>query len=118
MDAAHGMGAPGPVVHGADALEVSPLSDRSGIRARGAISSVTRPCWEAALAELTRQHAEVSYLELADVGFVDVAGVTALAIMAMKLPGRRFVVEHPPPQLPRVLQMFWPGMREIVVVPR
>ncbi|MDQ0577977.1 hypothetical protein [Streptomyces rishiriensis] len=41
-------------------------------------------------------------MELADVAFVDVAGVTALAVTAMNLHDGRVVVENPPPQLPRV----------------
>ncbi|MGI5283866.1 STAS domain-containing protein [Nonomuraea polychroma] len=118
MDAPHDMGVPGPVVHRGAVLEVSPLSGRPGIRVRGEISVVTRPSWEEALAELARQHAEVSYVELSDVGFVDMSGVTALAVTAMDLPGGRVVVEHPPPHVPRVLEMFWPGLEEIEVVPR
>ncbi|RBQ13824.1 hypothetical protein DP939_44100 [Spongiactinospora rosea] len=112
------MDAPGPVTHGTDTLEVSLLPGRSGIGARGAISPATRRRWEQALAVLARQHADVSYLELSQVGFVDVAGVRAVALTAMNLPGGRIVVERPPPQVPRVLQMFWPDLREIEVVPR
>ncbi|WP_305961401.1 STAS domain-containing protein [Streptomyces fulvorobeus] len=96
---------------------MSPLSGRSGIRARGEISAVTRPSWEEALSRLARQHTGVSYLELADVAFVDVAGVTALAVTAMGLGEGRVVVEHPPPQLPRVLEMFWPHLSQIEVTP-
>jgi hypothetical protein len=33
----------------------------------------------------------------------------------MNLPDGRFVVENPPPQLPRVLEMFWPGLDRIEV---
>ncbi|MFF4398392.1 hypothetical protein [Streptomyces sp. NPDC001480] len=43
------------------------------------------------------------------------AGVTALAVTAMNLPEGRVVVENPPPQLPRVLEMFWPGLDRIEV---
>ncbi|MET9441077.1 STAS domain-containing protein [Streptomyces sp. NPDC006610] len=103
---------------GRAALEVRPLSGRSGIRAHGEISALTRPSWEHALGELARRHAGVSYVELSDVAFVDVAGVTALALTAMNLPDGRVVVEHPPPQLPRLLDMFWPGQNRIEVAPR
>ncbi|MFD9396181.1 STAS domain-containing protein [Streptomyces sp. NPDC060000] len=96
-------------------LEVNPLPGRSGIRARGEISALTRPSWEQALSELARRHAGVSYVELSDVAFVDVAGVTALAVTAMNLRDGRVVVENPPPQLPRVLEMFWPGLDRIEV---
>ncbi|MCL7425546.1 STAS domain-containing protein [Streptomyces sp. YS415] len=99
-------------------LEVSPLTGRSGIRARGEISALTRPAWEQALSDLARQHADVSYLELSDVVFIDVAGVTALAVTALNLPDGRVVVEQPPPQLPSVLAMFWPGLNQIEVAPR
>ncbi|MFD9436567.1 STAS domain-containing protein [Streptomyces sp. NPDC060002] len=106
------------LVHGAAVLEVGPLSGRPGIRARGEISEVTRSPWEAALAGLARQHADVSYVELSEVAFVDVAGVAALAVTALGLPGGRVVVEHPPPQVPRVLSLFWPGLGRIEVAPR
>ncbi|MER5831406.1 STAS domain-containing protein [Streptomyces sp. NPDC002130] len=115
MDAPHVAGGP-PAVPGSAALEVSPLpGGRPGIRARGEISVLTRPSWEQALSKLARRHAGVSYVELSDVAFVDVAGVTALAVTAMNLPDGRFVVENPPPQLPRVLEMFWPGLDRIEV---
>ncbi|MFI8194536.1 STAS domain-containing protein [Streptomyces sp. NPDC085946] len=104
---------PGEVV-----LEVSPLPGLPGIRASGEISAVTRSSWEAALAELTRRHTDVSYVELSEVVFVDVAGVTALATTAMKLPTGRVVVQHPPPQLPRLLEMFWPNLQRVEVAPR
>jgi anti-anti-sigma factor len=100
------------------ALEVSSLSGRSGIRVRGEISVLTRLSWEQALSELARRHADVSYVELSDVAFVDVAGVSALAVTAMNLADGRVVVEHPPPQLPRILEMFWPGLDRIEVASR
>ncbi|WP_329407480.1 hypothetical protein OG802_04745 [Streptomyces sp. NBC_00704] len=105
-------------VRGGAALEVGPLAGRPGIRARGEISEITRSPWEAALAGLARRHAGVSYVELSEVGFVDVAGVAALAVTALRLPGGRMVVEHPPPQVPRVLGLFWPGLHRIEVAPR
>ncbi|MFF6914357.1 STAS domain-containing protein [Streptomyces sp. NPDC012466] len=115
MDAPHVVRGPTPAESGRAALEVSPLPGRSGLRARGEISALTRPSWEQALSELVRRHADVSYVELSDVAFVDVAGVTALAVTAMNLPDGRVVVENPPPQLPRVLEMFWPGLDQIEV---
>ncbi|MFE9454720.1 STAS domain-containing protein [Streptomyces sp. NPDC006739] len=116
MDAPHAVGGTGPVTPGRAALEVSPLpGGRCGIRARGEISALTRPSWEQALTELARRHAGVSYVELSEVVFVDVAGVSALAVTAMNLQGGRVVVEHPPPQLPRVLELFWPGLDRIEV---
>ncbi|WP_395570602.1 STAS domain-containing protein [Streptomyces sp. BK79] len=107
-----------PGLRSGAALEVCPLSGRPGIRASGEISVTTRPSWEQALTELSRQHADVSYVELSGVRFVDVAGVAALAVTAMNLPGGRVVVEQPPPQLPRVLELFWPTLQRIEVAPR
>ncbi|MGW7281081.1 STAS domain-containing protein [Streptomyces sp. NPDC054844] len=118
MDAPHAAGGAGPATSGSAALKVSPLPGRSGIHARGEISALTRPTWEQALSDLARRHTGVTYVELSDVAFVDVAGVTALALTAMNLPDGRVVVEHPPPQLPRVLDIFWPGLNRIEVASR
>ncbi|MEW1994688.1 hypothetical protein ACFWFH_22445 [Streptomyces coelicoflavus] len=112
-----GAGGPARVRTGA-VLDVGPLSGRPGIRARGEIGVSTRLSWENALTELSRRHSEVSYVELSGVRFVDVAGVTALAVTAINLPGGRMVVERPPPQLPRLLDLFWPSLRRIEVTPR
>ncbi|MER7621828.1 hypothetical protein [Streptomyces sp. NPDC126503] len=94
------------------------MPGRSGIRVGGEVSELTRRPWEDALSRLARQHTGVTYVELADVAFVDVAGATALAVTAMGLPEGRMVVEHPPPQLLRVLDMFWPELPQIEVVRR
>ncbi|MFC8201632.1 STAS domain-containing protein [Streptomyces sp. NPDC057298] len=116
MDAPQTVGGTGAAASGRAALEVDPLlGGRAGIRARGEISVLTRPSWEQGLTELVRRHEGVSYVELSDVTFIDVAGVSALAVTAMNLPDGRVVVEHPPPQLPRVLEMFWPGLDRIEV---
>ncbi|MFE2050467.1 STAS domain-containing protein [Streptomyces sp. NPDC059459] len=107
-----------PQVRSGPVLEVGPLPGRPGIRASGEISVTTRRSWENALTEMSRRHADVSYVELSGVRFVDVAGVTALAVTAMNLPGGRVVVEQPPPQLPRVLELFWPSLNRIEVAPQ
>ncbi|MCX5041219.1 MULTISPECIES: STAS domain-containing protein [Streptomyces] len=112
-----GAGGPARVRTGA-VLDVGSLSGRPGIRAHGEIGVSTRLSWENALTELSRRHSEVSYVELSGVRFVDVAGVTALAVTAINLPGGRMVVERPPPQLPRLLDLFWPSLRRIEVTPR
>ncbi|MQS05626.1 hypothetical protein FNX48_000045 [Streptomyces sp. IF17] len=61
-----------------EAAALSIAGARRGIRARGEISVPTHPSWEQALSEPARRHAGVSYVELSDVAFVDVAAVTAL----------------------------------------
>ncbi|MFI0829631.1 hypothetical protein ACH4Q7_35090 [Streptomyces roseolus] len=55
---------------------------------------------------------------MSEVVFVDVAGVTALAVTAMELADGRFVIEAPPPQLSRVLGLFWPDLDRIEVTSR
>jgi anti-anti-sigma factor len=105
------------VATGEAELEVTPLSGRTGIRARGEISAGTRPCWEEALEGFRRRHRDVSHVELSQVDFIDVAGVAALAVAAMELSGK-VVVENPPPQLQRILELFWPGLDRIEVAPR
>ncbi|WP_374227413.1 hypothetical protein [Streptomyces sp. AC512_CC834] len=117
MDGTGAMGGPARVRGGA-VLEVGPLAGRPGFRAGGEIGVTTRLSWENALTELSRQHTDVSYVELSGVRFVDVAGVAALAVTAMNLPSGRVVVERPPPQLPRVLDLFWPALHRIEVAPR
>ncbi|MFF5428136.1 MULTISPECIES: hypothetical protein [unclassified Streptomyces] len=82
------------------------------------MTELTRRSWEDALSRLAGQHTGVTYVELTDLVFVDVAGATALAVTAMGLPEGRMVVEHPPPQLLRVLDMFWPELPQIEVVRR
>jgi anti-anti-sigma regulatory factor len=100
-------------------LQVRPLADRTGWQAVGEVSLTTRPAWERALGCLAQQEAEVCHLELSAVTFVDVAGVSALAVAAQGLPeGHRIMLEQPPAALGRVLDMFWPGLRGVEVVSR
>ncbi|MFD5237132.1 STAS domain-containing protein [Streptomyces tendae] len=117
MDGTGATGGP-PRIRSGALLDVGPLPGRPGIRASGEINVSTRLSWENALTELSRRHTDVSYVELSGVRFVDVAGVTALAVTAMNLPVGRVVVERPPPQLPRVLDLFWPPLHRIEVAPR
>ncbi|MFD5216367.1 hypothetical protein ACFWMH_01625 [Streptomyces tendae] len=117
MDGTGATGGP-PRIRSGALLDVGPLPGRPGIRASGEINVSTRLSWENALTELSRRHTDVSYVELSGVRFVDVAGVTALAVTAMNLPVGRVVVERPPPQLPMVLDLFWPSLHRIEVAPR
>ncbi len=99
------------------ALRVSPLADRPGWQAAGEISLITRPAWEQTLHQFAMSDEEVFHLELSAVTFVDVAGVSALAVTAQGLPkGRRIVLEEPPAALRRVLDMFWPDLPTLEVV--
>nr|WP_128376565.1 STAS domain-containing protein [Streptomyces cavernae] len=98
-------------------LRLQSLIDRPGLRAAGEISSRTRPAWQQALRELAGGPDVTCHLELSAITFVDVAGVTDLAHAAQTLAeGRRIVLDRPPPELRRVLEMFWPGLPTIEVV--
>ncbi|MEV6550045.1 STAS domain-containing protein [Streptomyces sp. NPDC051597] len=97
-------------------LRINPLPDSSGLRAIGEISMNTRTVWQHALRELVEQRTDVLHVDLSRVNFVDVAGVTDLAVTAQHLPeGQRMVLHQPPPQLPRILELFWPELDAIEV---
>ncbi|MFE7774925.1 STAS domain-containing protein [Streptomyces sp. NPDC057445] len=114
---------------GSAALEVSPLTDKVGLRAAGEVSLSTRTVWERELERLVgraddavRQGDGVVgrggdvYLELSGVTFVDVAGASVLALAAQRLHGdRRMVLDQPPPALRRALDLFWPDAAAIEV---
>ncbi|EDY60594.1 anti sigma factor [Streptomyces sviceus ATCC 29083] len=107
---------PGPPT---SALRVLPLTDRPGWQAAGEVSLLTRPAWEQALCHLARSDEETCHLELSAVTFVEVAGVSALAMTAQGIPqGRRIVIEEPPAALRRVLDLFWPGLLTVEVMGR
>ncbi|MEW2292670.1 STAS domain-containing protein [Streptomyces sp. NPDC006743] len=100
----------------APVLAVSPLAGRAGVRAAGEVSLATRGVWERVLEQALSGGEDVYRLELSDVTFVDVAGAGALADAARRLgPGRRMVLHRPPPALPRLLELFWPGLPGIEV---
>jgi ABC-type transporter Mla MlaB component len=97
-------------------LQIHPLSDSSGLGATGEISMNTRTIWQQALEQLVERRTDVLHVDLSQVGFVDVAGVTDLALTAQRLPeGQRILLHQPPVQLPRILELFWPGLATIEV---
>ncbi len=116
MDVPHVVGGPStPPPRGA-VLQIIPLPDSSGLGAIGEISMNTRTVWQQALKELAERHTDVLHVDLSRVQFVDVAGVTDLAVTAHRLSeGRRIVLHRPPAQLPRILELFWPGIAAIEV---
>jgi anti-anti-sigma regulatory factor len=104
--------------HGAPGLEVYPLPGRAGVRAAGEVSAATRSVWSEALGQLAQWGEDLVHVDMSQVIFIDVAGVTELATAAQSLRGgRRIVVQQPPPQVPRVLELFWPGLGGIEVAP-
>ncbi|MFC9930687.1 hypothetical protein [Streptomyces sp. NPDC127190] len=76
----------------------------------------TRAVWQEALGRLSRRSESCLYVEMSQLTFIDVAGVTDLALAARSLSGDRlFVLEQPPPQVPRILDLFWSGLSGIEV---
>ncbi|MGW7052308.1 STAS domain-containing protein [Streptomyces sp. NPDC054887] len=83
----------------------------------GEISLTTRPAWKQALHQLALSDEEACHLELSAITFVDIAGVSALAVAAQSLPeGRRIVLEEPPAALRRMMDMFWPDLPTVEMV--
>ncbi|WP_170109995.1 STAS domain-containing protein [Streptomyces phaeoluteigriseus] len=119
MDASHGVDRPVPApTHDGAVLEIRPLPGLPGIRAAGEINVSTRSSWEQALRHLASAHTDVSFVELSDLMFIDVGGATALAVTAQQLGNGRIVVDRPPRELERILDMFWPGLSTIEVAGR
>ncbi|MDX3517744.1 hypothetical protein PV725_07335 [Streptomyces scabiei] len=119
MDVSHGADrtVPGPSRGGA-VLEIRTLPGRPGIRAVGEVNVITRASWEQGLEDLASVHTDVSFVELSDLMSIDVGGATALAVTAQRLDSGRIVVDRPPPELERILHIFWPGHTRIEVAAR
>ncbi|MEU7719553.1 STAS domain-containing protein [Streptomyces tibetensis] len=116
MDVAPGVGGPSAAPPREAVLQIDPLPDSSGLGAIGEISMNTRTVWQQALQQLVERGTDVYHVDLSRVRFVDVAGVTDLAVTAQRLPeGQRIVLHRPPAQLPRILELFWPGLSVIEV---
>ncbi|WP_259408193.1 hypothetical protein [Streptomyces akebiae] len=119
MNASHDVHEPGSArSHRGAALEIRSLPGRTGIRAVGEINVINRSFWEHALEDLANAHTNVSFVELADLQSIDVGGAAALAVTAQRLGTGRIVVDRPPPELERILDMFWPGLSKIEVAGR
>ncbi|MFG3021570.1 STAS domain-containing protein [Streptomyces sp. NPDC048254] len=116
MDDVPGVGGCPAVPPRGAVLQINPLPDSSGLGAIGEISMNTRSVWQQALNQLVERRTDVLHVDLSRVRFVDVAGVTDLAVTAQRLPeGQRIVLHGPPPQLPRILKHFWPDIAAIEV---
>ncbi|MEU6095126.1 STAS domain-containing protein [Streptomyces sp. NPDC047079] len=117
MDVASGGASAAPPSHEAP-LEAHSLPGRLGVRVVGEVTLHTRHTWREALGLLARHRGAPLHVELSEVAFIDVAGVTDLVTAARSLPeGQRIVVHRPPPQMARVLDIFWPGLSGIEVAP-
>ncbi|MGW0608433.1 STAS domain-containing protein [Streptomyces sp. NPDC002644] len=100
----------------APCLTVHRLPAGRGVRLAGEVGLTTRPVWTEVLADAAAAGGSAYVLDLAEVGFVDVAGAEALARTVERLDAdRRLVLHDPPRTLKRVLEMYWPGLPGIEV---
>ncbi|GAB3651717.1 STAS domain-containing protein [Glycomyces tarimensis] len=84
----------------------SPLA---GLRASGSVDMRTHLDWEWALRDFTSRRPEV-YLDLADLEFIDVRGVSVLVDVASGATGgQQVLVGHPPRCLQRIMEVLWPN---------
>ncbi|MET7606126.1 STAS domain-containing protein [Streptomyces avermitilis] len=105
--------------HTAADLQVFPLPDRPGVRAAGEVTLTTLTEWERALDQLVRRREGALYVELSAVTFIDVAGASALALAAQRLPADQHIhLDAPPFGLQRMFDMFWPDLLTIEMVAR
>ena len=99
-------------------LTIDSLSDGRRVRVAGTLDMTTRDLMATSLRPLLAAGDDV-HLDLSRLIFVDVSGATVLATSAQRLPaGRRLVLERPPRQLRRIIDLFWPELRCIEVVTR
>ncbi|MFK4067092.1 STAS domain-containing protein [Streptomyces sp. NPDC029674] len=106
----------GEATPGSSRLTIRPLADRTGLEVAGEVCLPTYPVWERAMERVARQHRPPYYLDLSALTFIDVAGVTVLAVAAQGLDGgQRLVLDRPPPALTRLLELFWPDLSAIEV---
>jgi ABC-type transporter Mla MlaB component len=99
-------------------LTIDSLGDGRRVRLAGTLDMNTRDRLATSLRPLLAAGDDV-HLDLSRLIFVDVSGATVLATSALRLPaGRRLVLERPPRQLRRILDLFWPELRCIEMVTR
>jgi anti-anti-sigma regulatory factor len=99
-------------------LTIDSLGDGRRVRVAGTLDLNTRDLMATSLRPLLAGGDDV-HLDLSRLIFVDVSGATVLATSALRLPaGRRLVLERPPRQLRRIIDLFWPELGCIEMVTR
>jgi len=99
-------------------LRIDALGDGNRLSVAGTLDATTSARLENALRPLLATGTDV-HLDLSRLIFADVSGATVLATSAQRLPdGRRLVLERPPRQLRRIIDLFWPELPCIQVVTR
>ncbi|WP_084546804.1 STAS domain-containing protein [Glycomyces arizonensis] len=85
-----------------------------GLRVSGEIDLNGHNDWEIALREVTGR-GEQAHLDLTELTFIDVRGVTLLVDAAGRAgAGQRILVYGAPPSLHRVLQVLWPDKADAI----
>lgn len=97
---------PGPSRAG-DLLTIVPLDEIPGVKLIGEVDISNRQQLTEAL-EFYLHQADDIYLELGELSFIDVGGVSVLVNIAERLsPTRRLVLQHPPRVLLRIVELAW-----------
>lgn len=90
-----------------DALQSG--SRPGGLKLIGEVDISNRQQLVDALEPYVHKEEQDLYLELEDLSFIDVGGVSVLVGVAERLsPQRRLVLGHPPRVLRRILELAWP----------
>ena len=99
-------------------LSIDALGDGNRLSVAGTLDANSSAHLENALRPMIATGDDV-HLDLSRLIFADVSGATVLATSAQRLPGgRRLVLERPPRQLRRIIDLFWPELPCIQVVTR
>jgi anti-anti-sigma regulatory factor len=97
-------------------LTIDSLGDGGRLRVAGTLDMTTCDLLANSLAPLLATGGDV-HVDLSRLTFADVSGATVLITSAMRLPaGCRLVLERPPRQLRRIIDLFWSELRCIEVV--
>jgi anti-anti-sigma regulatory factor len=97
-------------------LRIDCLGDGRRVSVAGTLDMTTSEAMASSLRPLLATGDDV-HIDLSRLIFADVSGATVLATSAQLLPaGRRLVLERPPRQLRRIIDLFWPELHCIEVV--
>lgn len=84
--------------------------------ASGAVDLNSHEDWGRALRQAPLRDGEL-HLDLTDLAFIDMRGVTVLVDVAQRLPAEtRIVVHRPPACLGRMMEVLWPGGVEAITI--
>lgn len=98
-------------------LELDALPDRVGLRVRGQLDLQTRQQWQEALEQLTRRGCDL-HLDLSGLTFASSSATAIMVSAAQRLvPRNRIVVSSPPYSMRRTLEMLYPTVAGIEVLP-